>query len=897
VHRRPLAIVFAIAAILAQCGFAHAQSARGSDAGTYTTTLSNGLQVIVVEDRSAPVVQVATWYRFGSLQETPGKTGLAHALEHMLFRGTSNVSAGGLLDTVARLGAEMNGQTDYDYTQFYYTLPADRLDVGLYLESDRMQHALIRQQDWDVERGAVLSELDGDASSPFFNLLSRVRAAAYPDDPHGRTPIGSRSDVAAATAADIAAYYKRWYAPNDASLVIAGDVDHVTAFAKARKYFGGIPSRTLPQRSKATPHASAGEIVEAQFPYPFEVLDLAYAVPGDTEPGEPAVSTLATLLESQRSPFYQALVQTNIALAINANADTQLQGGLLHVFIILNPGHTADEAQTVFQATMNDLIANGISPDLARGAQRMTLADRIFGGDSIEGLGDTAGYTYGIVGEKVHDEDDRLAALTVADLNAAVARYLAKPTVVGHLRPSDAPPRGSSTKADASATDDFSTRDVGGPIVIPPVIAAALAKPSTATSKLAPISFRLANGLRVIVQEKHDRPTFVMKGSIRAGAAFDPIGEEGTARLTSSVADYGSVAYPFDVRRKTTDDLGAYVTTGSTFTARGMARDFDAIARIVADGEMHPSFPDRFFEQERGQLANSIESENHLGSVGLERAYAQLLDDPNDPGLRYATRDSVSGITRDDLVAFASKYWRPDLTSIAIVGDVDAAKVKAAMQAAFGTWAASGPAPSTTEMPYPAAHGGHAWAGTDANQVSVRLGQPALARTDKDYDAFVVMDQILGGEGAFESRLWQDLRQRRGLVYGATSDTTADATRGDFRIELSASPANVEKAVGLVRGELIRLQSTPVTATELAEAKTRLASRSLLDEASADGQADELLDIAANDLPLDYYRTLGARYGRVTAADVRRVAKAYLQPGKLIQLYMGPRGVWSDAEL
>ena len=193
---------------------------------------------VVVEDRSVPVVQTAVWYGFDQLQETPGKTGLAHALEHMLFRGTPEISAGGLDDIVARLGAQMNGQTDYDYTQFYFVTPSDKVDVTLYTEADRMQHAALRAADWAVERNAVLNELDGDASSPFFNLLSKVRAAAFPGQPSGRTPIGKRQDVANATVADLRKYYNEWYAPNNATLVIAGDISHDAAFAKARKYFG-----------------------------------------------------------------------------------------------------------------------------------------------------------------------------------------------------------------------------------------------------------------------------------------------------------------------------------------------------------------------------------------------------------------------------------------------------------------------------------------------------------------------------------------------------------------------------------------------------------------------------------------------------------------------------------
>src|SRR5579863_4274959 len=315
---------------------APAQNGPG-DSGIFTTTLRNGLRVVVVEDRAAPVVQTGMWYGFGSLQETPGKTGLAHALEHMSFRGTPEISAGGLDDIVARLGAQMNGETTYDYTQFYFEMPADKLDVALYIDADRMQHAALRASDWSIERNAVLNEIDGDASSPFFNLLARVRAAAFPGQPSGRTPLGNREDVVRATVADIARYYQEWYAPNNATLVIAGDVSHATAFAKAQRYFGAIPAKRLPAWSRVSPVPAQGKTVEAQFPFPFEILDLAYSIPGDTQRGEPEVSTLATLIENQRSPFYRALVENNVALAIEANADTQLRGGLLHVFIVLNP--------------------------------------------------------------------------------------------------------------------------------------------------------------------------------------------------------------------------------------------------------------------------------------------------------------------------------------------------------------------------------------------------------------------------------------------------------------------------------------------------------------------------------------------------------------------------------
>jgi zinc protease len=868
------------------------------DAGIYETTLRNGLKVVVVEDHAAPVVQTAMWYGFGSLEETRGRTGLAHALEHMMFRGTAEISAGGLDDIVARLGAQMNGETTYDYTQFYFTMPSDKLDVALYTEADRMQHAALRAADWAIERKAVLNEIDGDASSPFFNLLSLVRAAAFPNQPAGRTPLGERSDVADASVSEIAQYYHEWYVPNNATLAVAGDVDHRAVFEKARRYFGAIPSRTLPHKTTATPVATATQqTVEAQFPFPFEILDLAYAIPGDTEPGEPAISTIATLLENQRSPFYHSLVETNVALAIEASADTQLHGGLLNVFIVLNPGHSSDEAQAIFNNTMQQVLAGGYDPDLVTAAKRLTIADRIYTGDSIDAIGDLAGYTYGIVGEKIADEDNRLAALTGADLQAATRKYLSRPAVIGHLRPNDAPPKGASQKSDASASDDFSKRVPSGPIVEPAWIARKVAEPTSARSPLTPVEFTLSNGLRVLVQRKADRPTFVIRGTISSSPAFEPSGKEGIGRLASDVADYGSDKYPFAARRKLTDEMGALLETGQSFSAQGLSRDFDRIVDVLADGEEHPAFEQRWFDIERSQLANSLQSEQNISGVMIDRAYQELLLSSDDPSLRQPTARSVQNVGRDDLIAFTKTYWRPDLTTIAIVGDITPERARAALEAAFGGWQASGSKPNAHLMAMPSPTKGHDYIGTDANQVYIRLGQPALSRSNPDYDAFLVLNQILGGSGAFESRLWQELRQKRGLVYSVSSSLQANADRGDLRIELNASPERVVEAVRFVREELTRFQDQPVSATELQEAKIRLAGDALIDEASSTGQAKHLLDIGVNDLPLDYYRTLNDRFARISAADVERVARTYLRPARLVEVYAGPSGPWAGHSL
>ena len=873
-------------------GQAGAQDAGIGDRGVYATTLSNGLKVIVVEDRAAPVVHTSVFYKFGSLEETPGKTGLAHALEHMMFRGTPEISAGGLDDIVARLGAQMNGTTDYDYTNFLFDMPADRVGIALQIEADRMRHLSLHASDWDIERRAVLSEIDGDQSSPFFNLLSRVRAAAYPGVPAGLTPTGVRSDVASATTADLRRYYTEWYAPNNAALVVAGDIDHRSIFALAQRDFGAIPSKKLPAANATHPVAATGKVVEGEFPFSFEVLDLAYAIPGDTEPGEPAISTLASLIPNERGPFFQALVETNVALALQANADTQLRGGLMHVFIVLNPGHTGAEAQKIFQSTMDQVLQTGFDPELVAAAKRSTLADRLYAADSIGGYADLVGYTYGVIGERDRDEDSRLAALTPQALLDAAKTYLSAPNVVGHLTPNDRP-AGGSQKSNAGVADDFSSRVPNGPIDEPASIRAELRKQTTARSKLAPVEFTLSNGLQVIVQEKHDRPTVYIAGAIASSPGFVPAGKEGIVRLADAMANFGSRQYDFNQLRRITDGIGAGVDLGQTFAAHGLARDFNTLLAVLSDGEQYPAFPQRWLDLQRSQLANSINSEQTISGVMIDRAYLQRLLSPEDPALRYPSQDSVASITRDDLVAYTSRYWRPDLTTVAIVGDVTPQQARAAMQAAFGSWGVSGAKPASAEPPLPAAHTAHAYVGTEASQVYIQLGQPAVSRASRDYDAFNLMTELLGGPGYFQSRLFQELREKRGLVYSVGSRVKSDAQRGDLEIQLSASPSNVSSAVELVREQLERLRVQPVSSTELAQAKVRLVSQALLDESSAQGQLDEVLEIAQDGLGANYYQRLAERYAGITPADIQRIAKVYLEPDRLIEVFSGPSGPWS----
>ncbi|HTV74801.1 MAG TPA: insulinase family protein [Candidatus Acidoferrales bacterium] len=854
-----------------------------------TRVLSNGLRVVVVEDHPASVVQTAMWYRFGANEETPGKTGLAHGLEHMMFRGTPSISSAGLDLISARLGAELDANTDNDYTHFYFVLPADRLDLALRIEADRMQHLSLREADWKLEKGAVLSEYDSDLSQPVTKLYDAVCRAATHARLCGLSALGERADIVRSTAADLRHYYREYYAPNNATLVITGDVKADDAFALAAREFGSIPARPLPQRSPLKATYTSGKSVTVTANFPYAVVDLAYPAPGAEDPGNGALQIVDSVINNQRSAFYTALVVSGITLGYQTSYDTNVHDGLYHVFFVLAPGHTGAQARVAFERTLAKTEADGFPADLVDAAKVAVAANAIYARESVSGLGDRVGYALGVEG--ISDpalDDERVQTATLDDVDNAAKTFLATPSVVGILTPLVAKP-GQAAAPPSGVSDNFSNRAPNGPIVLAPWARAAINRPITIESKIDPVRFTLANGIRVLVQEVHANPTVFVSGSIESSPRFDPVGKEGTGDLATTLLSYGSQKYDFTAQRRITDELAASIDLGDSFGAHGMAKDLGTLLDLLADGEEHPAFPPAYVELLRQQTLAGIAQRDQDPDYLASRAFQRLLLPPSDPELRESSIASVKAITTDDLRAYVHAYLRPDLTTISVVGDVDPDDVRAKLEAAFGTWTADGPKPDTSELPIPPPKPTTAFVTTARDEVSVRLGQPVPSRRSPDFYALNVMNEILGGGGTFDTRLMKEIRVKRGLVYSVSSSLDVDRYRGSLQFELEASPKNVAPAVAVLKSELVRMRNTPVTADELATAKTKIVAGALVSEEATDAIVARVDNIGGADLPSDYYKTLAQRYNTITIADVQRVARKYLLPGHLVEVFEGPR--------
>ena len=860
----------------------------------HVRTLPNGLRVVVLEDHAAPVAVVNMWYRFGGAYEKQGKTGLAHALEHMMFRGTTTLSSSGLDDWGARLGAQVNAETTNEYTRYDLVLPADRVDGALRVEADRMHLLKLAPVDWNKERGAVLQEWTQDHSNALFGFGTGLQEKLYPGSPLGKTALGEKRDIEKATVADLRAYYHTWYAPNNATLVVTGDVEPDAVFASAQKWFGPIPSRAVPKVTIVAPKAATGVVAHVKADYPFTVVDLAYAAPPASGPTEDdglrALVALAAL-QNARGPFRNALVDSGVTLGFGLQPSLDRHVSTFHAFLLVAPGHTADQARTAWKTVLAESLARGIDPDYIAAAKRSELTGLVFARDSISGLASALGSGYVFPGDRdPATYAAEIEAVDVASVNAVARRVFAKPNADAVLEPTTTDPAKAKPPSDlgGAVKDDFGGRVPDGAVLQPAWMRTDLARPLALRSRVAPVQTTLPNGLKLLVQRVHDNGTVFIGGSMRRSPDFEPPGKEGLASIASALLSYGSANYDYTAQHRLGDDLGAGIGFGSSFGAHGLARDTDKLLDALADDVRRPLLPEDRFVLIRQNSAVAVERRVIDPGYRASRAFAEALYPANDPALRESSKTSLQSITIDDVRAFVKKYHRPDLTTLVVVGDVDPDAVRTSVIRAFGDWHADGPAPDPHLHPIPLPSPVRKIVETPSLDVSVELGQPAPAEGDVDADAFMLADALLDDQ-SFASRLFVEVRQKRGLVYNIGTTYSSDRDRGTWVASFRAVPAKVDAAEALVRDQVKRLQNELVDPEELRRCATRQAARILMAEQATAAIAGDLMNIGSDRLPPDYYATLAERYAKVTPTDVRRAAREYFHPDHFVEIRTGPK--------
>jgi zinc protease len=849
-------------------------------------TLANGMRVVLVPNHLAPVATAVMTYGVGSDDDpTPGT---AHATEHMMFRGTGDVSAGQFSDLAARAGAQYDAQTTNISTLFYFKLPSTYVGLALHLEADRMNGAAISPKAWKTERGAIEQEVRADQSVPGFPIGVQIRHAFFGNSPYADDALGTIDSFNKMTAADIATFYKTWYHPNDATLVVAGDIDPVATLAQIHQLFDPIPAVPLPAHKTGTiAPLTSSTIAQGIAELPVPVAGLAFRSPSLTDPDFAAGEVLVAVLNDARGPLVD-LVSSGSMLGAQALSSAFPDVGVAELVAIGRPGTQPAQGIATLQGVLQTYRTSGVPSDLIAAAKARLLSLGAYRQASISGTAFAWANALAVGQMSPDDDTAELAAVTDADVNRVLHTYYdpARCISIALLPKASA----SIAKVDPNAGVEnvayTSDKDQLMPSWAAPYFAAPLRAPNDANVSIV----RLPNGVRLTVRRETLSPTVVIDGSIKVSPDLDqPIGKDGVADLTNDLMPWGTTTLDRPAYAAAIDRIQANVALGSSFSMTAQSKDFDAAMSLLADGMLHPAFPQKQFDVFKADVAQSLGAIANLPSTKAAIAQADGLYPPGDPRRRRATPSSVSSVTLADVKHWYAYAYRPDLTSIAIVGDVTPQQARDAVTKYFSGWK------STLAMPnfhYPTLKTAKSKSITVTSSVSqqsqVTLTQVLrLHRRDRDAIALDLANTILSGQGT-GSLLFRDVRTAKGYVYTIDSSMDVGASSSTFSIDFSSDPKNVSAAQAAAVSVVRRLQSAPLPLVEVQQAKALLLAQRVLPLDSYAGVASDLLA----DAKYDYTTTDANFYWKnlleITPLQLQQAMRKYIDTKHFLRVIVAP---------
>jgi len=850
-------------------------------------TLDNGLRVVIVPDRLAPVVTSEINYLAGSNDAPAGFPGTAHALEHMMFRGSAGLDRDQLSELGSQLGGDYNADTTETVTQYFYTVPAANLGVALHVEALRMEGLDLKQADWDKERGAIEQEVSRDFSSPIYTYLSQLQAIMFAGTPYEHDALGTRPSFDKTDAKLLRGFYERWYAPNNAILVIAGDVDPQKALADVKSAFGAIPRRDIPAHAQFTETPVTPKTLTLPTDLPFSLVTLAYRMPGLKSPDFATADILGDVLGSQRGALY-AMVPAGHALLSEFAYEPKADVGFGLAAAAYPKGGDAKPVLDEMRGILANIAKHGVPPELVEAARRQELAQLAFMNDSITGLAESWSRALAFEGASSPDDVAKAyQAVTVEGVNKLARAYLNPDHAVTAILTPEESGKPVAGKGFGGA------ESFGGapskPVALPNWASEALASLHIPDMGTPPTVSTLPNGLQLIVQPEHVSRTVSVFGQIRQVADVEePKGKEGVADVVNKLFDYGTEKHDRLGFQKALDDIAAQADAGSRFSLKVLTPEFEHGLALLAENELHPAFPAEDFaivrQQQAQSLAGLLQSPEYL----FHRDMVKAIVPEGDPQLRQATPKTMMALKIEDVRSYYALTYRPDLTTIVIVGDVSPDQARRVVEQDFGAWTAKGPTPKIDLPPIGPSRSTDAHVPDSSNlQDTVALAESiTLPVTNPDRFNLMVGNTILGG--GFSSRLYQDLRVKTGYVYNVDSQLDWSRTRGDYSVSFGADPDKVVKARAAVVQDLKTLQAQPVTDAELTRAKAQMLRRLPMQRSSVDAIAGLDLRLVDLGLPLDTPSIAAKHYYDATPAMIQAAFKAWLRPDDLSEVVKGP---------
>ena len=886
--RRFLAALIVGAALLSNCQAQSTTASPGGSDSVLRATLANGLKVVIVRNTLAPVVATSVNYMVGS-QETPaGFPGTAHAQEHMMFRGSPGLSADQLANIGSIMGGDFNANTRESLTQYLYTVPSEDLDVALHIEALRMAGVVDAQSEWDHERGAIEQEVAADLSNPEYVLYSKLRGIAFKNTPYAYDALGTRPSFEKTTAAMLKRFHDQWYAPNNALLIIVGNVDPAATLTRVKALFGTIPEKTLPARTPVTlqPLARTSFTVDTDQPEGTQMI--AFRVPGLDSPDTPALELLSDVLSSRRFDLY-GLVPQGKAVGAEFSVDPLPHAGLAFATVSFPAGTDHRALDKAVRAILARVARDGVPPELVAAAKLQERRQTEFQKNSIAGLASVWADALALYGLESPEADlARIEKVTVADVNRVAHEYLNLDQAVTAVML----PKGSGKPVSGGGFGGQENISLGEakPTPLPDWAQAAVTRLTVPAVTSHPVVSHLPNGLTLVVQPEDVSDTVSVFGHIRNRPEVQaPPGQEGIANLLGELLTYGSQHLDRLAYQRALDGVGAEARAGTDFSVVTLASGFERSVELLADNELHPALPAQALDIMRPQFAQLVAGRNRSPAYLMQRSLRGALFPKSDPSLRETTPASIQGVSIDQVRAFHAMTFRPDLTTIVVIGKITPQRARATIEKYFGAWTTTGPKPDI-DLPAVPANVTASVAVPDGTRVQddvVLAENLALTRSNPDYYAMQMGSALLGG-GFYSSRLSIHLRKEAGLVYSVNSSLQIGRTRGIYLIDFASDPQNVAKAAAMTVQDVKGLQDQPVGAEELLRSKALMLRQIPLSEASIDEIARGIISRDELGLPLDEPSIAARRYIELTPQDVQDVFKKWIRPGDFVRVSQGP---------
>ena len=872
-----------------------------------TYTLSNGLKVILHEDHRLPLVSTNLWYHVGPANEEAGRTGFAHLFEHMMFQGSKYVPGDTHFKLLEAAGAtDVNGTTDFDRTNYFETLPSNRLELALWLESSRMGWLLdkLDQANLTNQQDVVRNERrQGVENQPYGVVEEGLFHALFPKGhPYYASVIGSHADIQAAKLEDVKKFFKLYYSPNNASLAIVGDFETATAKKMVEKFFGTLKrGATVPPISATTPPITSERRAVVTDRVELPRVYMAWFTPPIYKAGDADADIAAEVLGGGKSGrLYKKLIyEKQIAQDVNVQNYSLILGSILQISATARPGKSIAEIESALDEELSKFRTDGPAPEEVERARNRIETRIIQGLETLGGFGGVADllnrYNHYLGTPDFLSKDvQRYRAATPESVKKIAQQYLkASARVVVHGIPgeqnlgAEVPTPKTEKVAAGTGAESLNAEEKWRE----PTPKAAAARPLHLP---VPQSFQLSNGLTVILSERPGLPVVAANLVVRSGSDSNPPAKPGLANFAVAMLDEGAGARNALEIADEVARLGGTLGTSSSMdasyvTARSLKKNFAALLDVMADVILRPSFPAEEIERERKIRQGQLVQESDNPGIIASRVTAAALYGPRHPyGFReIGTVQGIQSITREDMEGFWKQNFVPNNAALVVAGNISAAEVKALAEKAFAGWQRGTPSRASLGNPETTNARLILVDKPGAPQTEIRVVRIGAARSTPDYAALSVMNNILGG--LFSSRINMNLREEHGYTYGAFSTFVMRRSAGPFLVgsgvRTDVTAPSVSEALKEIRG----MVDGPPTAEEMDRSRDSLVRSIPGDFETSGNAAGSYSNIYVYDLGLDYYSKYPAKIMGVTPGDAQAVAKKYFVPGELIVIAVGDR--------